>query len=203
MTDTLILLAHGAGAGQSHPFMQAWATALSRQFDVVPFEYDYMRREGRRPPDRLPKLLSRHEAELASARALFPGRKTILVGKSMGSRVGCHLANSLPAGDAVDALVCLGYPLKGRSTLRDEVLRQLATPVLFVQGSRDPLCPLPLLEDVRPQIQSRNEVHVVAGGDHSLKVRKKDLQEAESSQLEVDKTAMARVREFILTIEAR
>lgn len=203
MSDTLILLAHGAGAGQSHPFMQAWATELAQDFDVLPFEYDYMRIEGRRPPDRMPKLLTRHKAELANARANFPNRKTILVGKSMGSRVGCHLANGLAPDEAVDAVVCLGYPLKGRTSLRDEVLRGLGTPILFVQGTRDPLCPLDLLEKVRPAIAVRNELHVVAGGDHSLKVRMKDLKEMGSSQMESDEAALAAVRAFIRSIVVR
>lgn len=203
MSDTLIVLAHGAGAGQSHPFMQAWGTALAQDFDVLPFEYDYMRIEGRRPPDRMPKLLTRHKKELAHARANFPNRTTILVGKSMGSRVGCHLANGLAPHEAVDAVVCLGYPLKGRTSLRDEVLRGLGTPILFVQGTRDPLCPLDLLEKVRPAIAVRNELHVVAGGDHSLKVRMKDLKEMGSSQMESDEAAFAAVRAFIRSVVVR
>ncbi len=89
----------------------------------------------------------------------------------MGSRIGCHLALE----QEVSALICLGYPLCGgsdRSKLRDKVLRELSTPILFVQGMRDPVCPLDLLNEVRREMIAVNEVHLVQGGDHSLLVTK-------------------------------
>ena len=195
MSRPLIVLAHGAGAGQSHPFMQYWREALARDFDVVAFDYTYMA-SGRKAPDRLPKLLTRHRQVVEEAQIKLPDANLFLVGKSMGSRVGCHLANELPAG-TVTGVVCLGYPLKGRSAVRDEVLLAMGTPILFVQGTRDPLCPLDLLSDVRPRMTARNELHVVDGGDHSLKVRKRDLKEADRTQEEVDATSVVAVRRFI------
>ncbi len=77
-----------------------------------------------------------------------------------------------------DALVCFGYPLCGGgdpTKLRDQVLREITTPILFVQGTRDPLCPLELLESVRTQMRAANQLHVVEGGDHSLLVTKSRL----------------------------
>ena len=86
----------------------------------------------------------------------------------MGSRIGCHLANQ----EAVTGLVCLGYPLvaAGTGAVRDEVLLALSTPILFVQGTRDPLGPLDQLASVRSKMRSRNELHVVEGGNHSLEI---------------------------------
>ena len=152
--------------------MQQWKRRLTELGDVVSFDYDYMRK-GRRRPDRLPQLIAAHRQALTAVREQFDG-PIILVGKSMGGRIGCHLSLE----EEVSALICLGYPLCAmgdRTKMRDQVLRDLRTPVLFVQGRRDVLCPLDLLEGVRQQMTAPNFLHVVEGGDHSLAVRKKDL----------------------------
>ena len=75
-------------------------------------------------------------------------------------------------------MICFGYPLCGagdRSKLRDQVLLELRTPAMFVQGTRDPLCPLELLEDVRKRMKAPSTLHVVDGADHSLLVAKTKL----------------------------
>jgi uncharacterized protein len=78
-------------------------------------------------------LVAAHRAAL---NALAPEPAAVLVGKSMGGRIGCHVANELAPGRVL-ALVCLGYPLVGGDgSLRDQVLLALRTPVLFAQGSR-------------------------------------------------------------------
>ena len=90
----------------------------------------------------------------------------------MGGRIGCHVSLE----EKVDGLVCLGYPLCAmgdHTKLRDEVLRVLRTPILFVQGTRDALCPLDLLERVRGEMKAPNFLHVVEDGDHSLRVPKR------------------------------
>src|SRR5690606_36186237 len=121
---------------------------------------------GRKRPDPLPKLIAAHAEALEQATRRRRAGPVVLVGKSMGGRVGCHLALERP----VAALVCLGYPLRSPTgKLRDEVLLALRTPVLFVQGSRDPLCPLDGLERVRRRMKAPSTLHVVEGGDHSLK----------------------------------
>ena len=144
MSRPLFLFAPGAGAPSSHPWMQRWKARLSTIGDVEAFDYDYMR-EGRRRPDPLPRLIAAHRQALVNARR---GRAVILIGKSMGGRIGCHVSLE----EEVEAIVCFGYPLCGggdRSKLRDKVLRALETPILFVQGTRDSLCPLDLLETIR------------------------------------------------------
>jgi len=172
--------------------MERWKKRLTQIGDVETFDYDYMR-EGRKRPDRLPQLIAAHRAALAQMRPKTTG-PIILVGKSMGGRIGCHVALE----EKVNGAVCLGYPLCGggdRSKLRDQVLRDLRTPILFVQGTRDPLCPLDLLEGVRGEMTPPNFLHLVEGGDHSLLVRKKDL--ANDSQEDVDQRIAKAISDFV------
>jgi predicted alpha/beta-hydrolase family hydrolase len=192
--DLAFLLAPGAGAPSAHPRMRAFREMLEKIGAVVPFDYAYAR-EGRKSPDRLPKLIETHRAALGSLRATHTG-PIVLVGKSMGGRVGCHVALVEP----VDAVICLGYPLcaAGDPTkLRDEVLVSLATPILFVQGTRDRLCPLELLDGVRRRMSAPNALDVVEGGDHSLLVSMTELKSRSVSQAKVDDAIGAAIAEFV------
>jgi uncharacterized protein len=191
----LFLFAPGAGAPSSHPWIQNWKDRLSEIGDIETFDYDYMR-EGRRRPDPLPRLIAAHRKALNRAREAHPPESTILVGKSMGGRVGCHLSLE----KQVDGLVCLGYPLcamADRTKLRDEVLRALTTPILFVQGTRDSLCPLELFEGVRAEMKAPNFLHVVEGGDHSLRVPKRQLQASGETQEHVDRRILTAITNFV------
>jgi predicted alpha/beta-hydrolase family hydrolase len=191
----LILFAPGAGAPSSHPWIQNWKRRLSEIGEVETLDYAYMR-EGRKRPDPLPKLIAAHREALSDARKRHPAESTILVGKSMGGRVGCHLSLE----EKVDGLVCLGYPLCAmgdRAKVRDEVLRDLNTPILFVQGTRDPLCPLDLLERVRTEMKTQNVLHVVEGGDHSLRVPKRQLHATGKTQEDVDQRIFKSIAEFL------
>lgn len=194
MARPLLLFAHGAGAPSSHPWMRSWAERLATLGRIVPFDYAYAR-AGRRSPDRLPKLIQAHREALAAARRRHRG-PVVLVGKSMGGRVGCHVALEEP----VDALVCMGYPLRGagpRAPLRDEVLRELETPILFVQGTRDRLCPPELLAGVRRRMSAPSELCTVDAGDHSLRVTKTRLREAGETQDDVDARILAAIGAFL------
>ena len=175
--------------------MQRWKERLSALGDVVAFDYSYMQ-QGQRRPDRLPQLIARHREALAEARRIHTG-PAILIGKSMGGRIGCHVSLE----EAVAGIVCLSYPLCGagdRVRLRDKVLRSLATPVLFVQGTRDSLCPLDLLESVRAQMTAPNFLHLVAGGDHSLMVTKRQLAASGETQDQVEQRILEAIAEFLL-----
>src|SRR5438094_3239338 len=192
--NPLILLAPGAGAPSSHPWMQEWKKRLSGIGAVETFDYDYMR-ERRKRPDPLSKLIAVHREALAKAREKHIA-KTFLIGKSMGGRVGCHVSLE----DKVDGLICLGYPLCAmgdRTKLRDEVLRALTTPILFVQGTRDALCPLDLLERGRAEMKVPNFLHVVEGGDHSLRVRKRQLQATGETQRGIDQRILEAITGFV------
>ena len=164
--------------------MQNWRQRLSEIGEVETFDYDYMR-AGRKRPDPLPQLIAAHRAALRTAREKHQPDTTFLIGKSMGGRIGCHLSLE----EKVDGLVCLGYPLCAmgdRTKLRDQVLRALTTPILFVQGTRDALCPLDLLECVRAEMKAPNLLHVVEGGDHSLRLPKRQLQGTSKTQEDID-----------------
>jgi len=191
----LILFAPGAGAPSSHPWMQNWKRRLSDIGYVETLDYAYMR-EARKRPDPLPKLIAGHREALNDARKQYPAESTILIGKSMGGRVGCHLSLE----EKVDGLICLGYPLCAmgdRTRLRDEVLRALNTPILFVQGTRDPLCPLDLLEGARTEMKTQNVLHIVDGGDHSLRVPKRQLQASGQTQEDIDQRILKAIVGFV------
>jgi predicted alpha/beta-hydrolase family hydrolase len=190
----LLLFAHGAGAPSSSDWMVRWRERLSTIAEVTPFDYPYMR-EGRRRPDRHGTLLEAHREALAAMRGRSK-RPVVLAGKSMGGRIGCHLALEEP----IAALVCLGYPLQSpgkTAKLRDQVLLALRRPVLFVQGTRDRLCPLDTLATVRAQMQAPSELHVVEAGDHSLRATKTWLKQHDSDQDAVDDRALDAIATFI------
>src|SRR5881398_1872824 len=197
----LILLAPGAGAPSSHPWMQNWKQRLSDIGVAETFDYDYMR-AGQKRPDLLPQLIAAHRKALLAAREKHQPDSTILIGKSMGGRIGCHLSLE----EKADGLICLGYPLCAmgdRTKLRDEVLRALNTPILFVQGTRDPLCPLDLLDRVRTEMKTHNVLHVVEGGNHSLRVPKRQLQASGETQTDIDQQIFQSITEFLSAVTGK
>jgi uncharacterized protein len=192
--EPAFLLAPGAGAPSSHPRMRTFARLLGSIGPVEPFDYPYAL-EGRKRPDPLPKLIEGHRAALAALRAKHEG-PIVLAGKSMGGRVGCHVA----LVEKVEAVICFGYPLYGagdRSKLRDQVLLELEAPILFVQGTRDALCPLDLLERVRKRMPAPSTLHVVDGGDHSLLAAKATLKALGSTQEEADEGVRTAITRFL------
>jgi predicted alpha/beta-hydrolase family hydrolase len=193
----LLLFAPGAGAPSSHRWMQQWAARLAQVGRVQLFDYDYST-QGRKRPDPLPQLVATHCRALAAAR--HEEGAVILVGKSMGGRIGCHVS----LHETIDSLICFGYPLCGagdQTRLRDKVLRELTTPILFIQGTRDPLCPLDLLEEVRGDMRAPNFLHLVEGGDHSLLVGKRQLRARSQTQIDVDDGIMGAIERFITANE--
>lgn len=199
MPKPFFLFAPGAGAPASSAWMQGWKARLQEIGAVETFDYDYMR-AGRKRPDRLPQLTEAHRAALGAAREKVGNNSSLfLIGNSMGGRVGCHLALE----EEVPGLICLGYPLCAmgdRSKLRDQVLLSLGRPVLFVQGRRDPLCPLELLEKVRARMKAPNFLHVVEAGDHSLGVRKRELQAGGETQQDVDRRILEAIVKFVQSV---
>ena len=179
---------------------------MSEIGEVESFDYDYML-AGRKRPDPMPQLIAAHRAALRT----FVDRemkcvnreeqtpRLFLAGKSMGGRIGCHVSFE----EKVDGLICLGYPLCAmgdRTKLRDEVLRALTTPILFVQGTRDALCPLDLLEQARGEMKAPNFLHVVEDGDHSLGVAKRRLQAMGETQEDVDQRILQAIAKFVSTL---
>jgi uncharacterized protein len=197
------LLAHGAGAPSSSAWMRRYAGLLSQLGSVRAFDYPYARTgTARKAPDKLDVLVAAHGAELGELRAeSAPNDALVLAGKSMGGRIGCHLALDSTASAGVVGLVCFGYPLRGQNgKLRDAVLLALRTPVLFVQGTRDALCPLPELAQVRRRMSVRSELFVVEAGDHSLEATKTSLKQRGTTQADVEQAIMAAVRDFCASL---
>jgi predicted alpha/beta-hydrolase family hydrolase len=197
MKDIAFLLAPGAGASSTHPRMLDFAKVLARVGAVQAFDYPYMV-EGRKLPDRLPKLIAAHREAAEALKARHNG-PVVLVGKSLGGRVGCHVSLETK----VSAIICLGYPLCGGGNhhkLRDAVLRDMTTPVLFVQGTRDVMCPLELLSKAREPMQAANALYVVQGGDHSLLVTKSQLKQSDATQDIVDISIAEEIRRFVEAI---
>ncbi len=168
-----VLLAHGAGAGHETPLLAALERALSQAgFDVFSFHYPYMtrmRREGRRrPPDRTALLEACHERALAELSLLRPDSRALLVGKSMGGRIGSLIAAK---GSPALGLVLVGYPLhpaKDPERERSEHFRALVQPALFLSGTRDALCELARL---RPALRSYGgpaSLQEIEGADHDF-----------------------------------
>ena len=163
--DRTLVLAHGAGAGQEHPFMVGFAEALAaRGIDVVTFDFLYVA-AGRRAPDRNDKLEACWRAALELGRAEWSGRVPFIGGKSMGGRIASQLA---AAGDACAGLVCLGYPLhppKQPEKLRTAHLPKLAgVATLVLQGKRDPFG---TPEELRAHFPRSAEIVALPGG-HSF-----------------------------------
>ena len=185
---TTMILAHGAGAPQTHPFMTAFARLLSaRGIDVVTFNFLYMER-GRRVPDPRARLEGCYRAVIAAARARAGDgeRRMVIGGKSMGGRIATQVAAAqdvdgseadMDGADAsVDALVLLGYPLHppGRPDKpRTAHLPSVVVPMLFVQGERDAFG---TPEELRPVLATCADAELVTvdGGDHSLRGRGKN-----------------------------
>ena len=165
-----LLLAHGAGAPMTSPFLAKMTNLLvERGLRVSRFEFGYMaaRRQGaRRPPPKAERLMDEYRA----AAAAVPAGATLIVGgKSMGGRVASLVADELYAAGRIAGLACLGYPFhppKKPEQLRTAHLTALACPALIVQGERDPFGGRAEVEGygLSPAIR----LHWASDGDHDL-----------------------------------
>jgi uncharacterized protein len=166
-----VILAHGAGAGMRSEFMELIAEAVTAAgMSAWRFEFPYMAR-GARSPDRAPVLEETWRLVIDKVRT-SAGRPVIVGGKSMGGRIASQVA---AAGVDVDGLIFLGYPLHppGKpERIKAGHLAAVKSPMLFVEGTRDPFCPLETLEDVLTGIDAQTDIVVISDGDHSFKVRK-------------------------------
>src|SRR6476659_3211955 len=168
----LLVLAHGAGAGQQHPFMVSVARALAgKRVSVVTFDFPYIR-ERRKIPDRAPVLEAAFREVVSAARESTPALPLFIGGKSMGGRMSTHLgAQGL---DGLKGIVALGYPLHppGKPDQpRVAHLPSITAPTLIVQGERDTFGTPDELRPVIKTMNARVTLHVVARGEHSLSVR--------------------------------
>lgn len=170
--EAVLVLAHGAGAGQGHPFMTAMASGLAaRGIDVATFDFPYMR-AGRRVPDRAPVLEQAFREVADAARAWSGAPRLFLGGKSMGGRMATHLAAAGVEGLA--GVVVFGYPLHppGKpEQVRVQHLPSITVPLLVIQGERDAFGGAVEVRSAMTVVAAPVTVHAIAGGDHSLAVR--------------------------------
>lgn len=168
----LLVFAHGAGAGERHPFMAGYAAALAAAgVDVVTFDFPYMA-QRRRLPDKAPVLEQSFREAIADAQSVFGGRRLFVGGKSMGGRMATHLAAEPEL--ALHGVVALGYPLHppGKpEQRRTGHFPRMRAPWLIVQGERDPFGTPSELEAELAVVQAPVTLHIIAGGDHSLGVK--------------------------------
>ena len=170
-----LILGHGAGAGQLHPFMVNFSTELaSRGIDTVTFNFFYMEHH-RGGPDPNDKLEACYHSVIEAVRKhkKLSHNKLAIGGKSMGGRIASQVA-AAGAGDLL-GLVFLGYPLHPPGQpekLRSKHLPLIKSPMLFIQGSRDAFGTADELGPIVKKLSRRAKLHLIDRGDHSLKVPK-------------------------------
>jgi predicted alpha/beta-hydrolase family hydrolase len=167
-----VVIAPGAGAGIQHPFMAAVADDLgSLGLATLRYQFPYMERQGKRPdPPEICHLTVR--AAVASAHQLSPGLPLIAGGKSFGGRMTSQTQAEFPL-PLVRGLVFLGFPLhppKQPSDTRAEHLFQVQIPMLFLQGTRDALAEMPLMQALIGQLGKRASLTALEDADHSFHV---------------------------------
>lgn len=167
-------IAHGAGAGMTHPFMTGAAAGLAGGgVSVLRFNFLYMEAR-RRVPDRTPVLLDTWRAATRELARRGAGLPMVMGGKSMGGRMASMLAAEEGAEFPGAALVFFGYPLHpagATDRLRDAHLAEIRVPMLFIQGTRDALAQADLIDGVVRRLEPLARLHVVPDGDHSFHVR--------------------------------
>lgn len=170
------VLAHGAGAGMEHAFMVAMADALAgHKVATLRFNFPFMQAPSRRPPDGEKILRATLTAAAAEGVSRAQGLPVFAGGKSMGGRMTSRAMaqTDLPG---VRGLVFLGFPLHPAGKPSDDRathLSDVSVPMLFVQGTRDRLATLDLLQPVLDGLSDRATLHIVESGDHSMAVLKR------------------------------
>ena len=168
----LYVLAHGAGAGMRHPFLESISQRLAEQgIATLRYQFPYMERRSRRP-DPPAVAAATVRAAVAEAARIAPDLPLVAGGKSFGGRMTSTAQAEEPL-PGVRGLVFLGFPLHppGRpDDKRAEHLAHVQVPMLFLQGTRDEFAALKLLQPLVKRLGERATLHLVEGGDHSFRV---------------------------------
>jgi predicted alpha/beta-hydrolase family hydrolase len=165
------VFAHGAGAGMTHPFMEAVARELGeRAIATLRYQFPYMEQGSKRPD--APKVAhAAVRAAVAKAKELMPGVALFAGGKSFGGRMTSQAEAASALG--VRGLVFLGFPLHAAGQASDERaahLLDVRVPMLFVQGTRDALADMTLMKPLVKKLGARAAMLVVEDADHSFHV---------------------------------
>jgi predicted alpha/beta-hydrolase family hydrolase len=166
------VVAHGAGAGMTHPFMAAVADGLAeRRIATLRYQFPYMEQGGKRPD--APKLAhATVRAAIAEAIRLVPDLPLIAGGKSFGGRMTSQAQAASPR-PGVRGLAFLGFPLHAPGKPSDERaahLFDIEIPMLFLQGTRDALADVELMQVLVRKHGTRATLVLLEGADHSWHV---------------------------------
>ncbi|HEY8010716.1 MAG TPA: alpha/beta family hydrolase [Rudaea sp.] len=169
------VLAHGAGAGMAHPFMQNIADALAEHgVATLRYQFPYMEKGSKRPDS--PKLAQAAvRAAVTEAARLLPELPTVAGGKSFGGRMTSQAQAASPL-TKVRGLIFLGFPLHPAGHPSDERAKHLTDvqiPMLFLQGTRDELADLRLIQALAERLGARATLEQYADADHSFHVPKR------------------------------
>src|SRR5947208_3152677 len=171
----LYVLAHGAGAGMRHPFLETISQRLAeREIATLRYQFPYMEQRARRPDPPAVAEAAVRAAVQEAARAA-PGLPLVAGGKSFGGRMTSSAQAKEPL-PGVGGLVFLGFPLHPPGRPGDERAEHLARveiPMFFLQGTRDDFADLKLLRPLIERLGTRATLHLVDGADHSFHVLKR------------------------------
>ena len=196
--ESVLTLAHGAGAGMNHPFMTAVAHKLADAgVATFRFQFPYME-QRRRVPDRPAVLTTTIQAAVQSASKAARDLPLFSGGKSLGGRMASLAAAEGRLGN-VRGLVFFGFPLHPPNrpgTKRAEHLSEVKLPMLFLQGTRDALADLQLLRPICAELGARATLHVIEGADHSFHVLKSSGKTDEGVLEELAQNASAWIKKL-------
>jgi uncharacterized protein len=170
--EAAYVLAHGAGAGMTHPFMAHAAAGLAaRRIATLRYQFPYMERGSRRPD--VPRIAhATVRAAVAEAARALPALPLVAGGKSFGGRMTSQAQAAAPLPGVV-GLIFLGFPLHaaGKPSIeRAQHLAAIKIPMLFVQGTRDEMADVSLIESTVGALGPHATLHWVHDGDHSFRV---------------------------------
>jgi uncharacterized protein len=187
----ILVLAHGAGVGMRHPFLEKLAACFAELgTTTLRYQFPYME-QRRRIPDRPSLLTATVATAVKTASELAPGLPLFAGGKSMGGRMTSQAAaEGLLAG--VAGLIFFGFPLHPPNrpgTKRADHLAEVKLPMLFLQGSRDAFADLKLLRPICAKLGKLATLHVIPDADHSFRVPKKSGKSEDQILMELAETA--------------
>jgi uncharacterized protein len=175
-TKAVIALAHGAGAGMKHPFMEQLAVQLS-DLSIASVRYNFPYMEKKKKVPDVPAVAEKTVAEVfAHVSEIFSGIPVFLAGKSFGGRMSSQFVSKNNPAD-LQGIVFYGFPLHAPGkpdTQRAEHLKAINSPMLFLQGTNDALANFSLIEKVSSALRNATLVKF-DGANHSFKVKSKEL----------------------------
>jgi len=172
----IMTIAHGAGAGMHHTFMVALAQSLAEE-EIATLRFNFPFTENKKGRPDIPAVAHQTiEAAILKAQKLFPKLPLFVAGKSFGGRMTSQYIAAHPNGN-VKGIIFYGFPLHapGKPSIeRAEHLKDVKTPMLFLQGSKDEFATWKLIEKVTSSLPLA-ELIKIEGANHGFKAGKQDI----------------------------